>query len=179
MTQLVHAIAASGDRKAFTVLFEHFAPRVKGYLMRGGLPAAAAEELAQETMVVLWRKAATFTAAKGGVATWIFTIARNLRIDRHRQHPEVEHDAADLEDTSVDPAARPDDALDARQRENCVRHALCQLPAEQVCVIQLSYYAERPHERIAQELDLPLGTVKSRIRLAVRSLRRVLDMGEP
>ena len=177
MTELVRSIAATGDREAFAVLFKHFAPRVKGYLMHGGTSPAAAEELAQETMLVLWRKAHSFDPTKGGVATWIFTVARNLRIDHYRQNRDG--DSVGSNDDAVDPGAQPDDVVDARQQENRLRAALQQLSADQVCVLQLSYYAERPHERIAEELGLPLGTVKSRIRLAVKNLRRVLELHKP
>lgn len=184
MSELVKAVAATGDRQAFGVLFKHFAPRVKAYLMRGGSSAATAEELAQEAMVVLWRKAGSFDPEKAGLATWLFTIARNLRIDRRRQHRDdgggsVGGDAFELDDLAVDEAVTPDERLDARRREDRLRAALGQLSRDQVCVIQLSYYAERPHERIARELGLPLGTVKSRIRLAVNNLRRLIDIRKP
>ncbi len=184
LIELVKAIAATGDRQAFAVLFKHFAPRVKAYLMRGGSSAASAEELAQETMVVLWRKAGSFDPEKAGVATWIFTIARNLRIDRHRQH-RVERAGSDdagtvdLDDEAIDLAASPDDRLEAREREHRLHAALRQLSRDQVCVVQLSYYGERPHEGIARELGLPLGTVKSRIRLTVNNLRRLIDTQKP
>ena len=182
LNELVRAVAADGDRQAFAVLFKHFAPRVVTYLVRGGTPAASAEELAQETMVMLWRKAASFDPARAGVSTWVFTIARNLRIDRHRRGG----DSADLGDPGEadleahpDPAASPDEELDARQRERRVHAALRQLAPEQARVLHLSYFAETPHAEIARELGLPLGTVKSRIRLAMTHLRRLIDATEP
>jgi len=182
LNELVRAVAANGDRQAFAVLFKHFAPRVVTYLVRGGTPAASAEELAQETMVVLWRKAASFDPARAGVSTWIFTIARNLRIDRHRRG----NDAADAGDGAEadldahpDPAAAPDEALDARRREGRIHDALRRLSPEQARVLHLSYFAEAPHAEIARELCLPLGTVKSRIRLAMINLRRLVDATEP
>jgi RNA polymerase sigma factor (sigma-70 family) len=182
MNELVVAVAG-GDRQAFAVLFKHFAPRVKAYLVRGGTALASAEELAQETMVLVWRKAASFDPARAGCATWIFTIARNLRIDRHRQQGGAidgeDANAVDLDGHDpADPDAAPDDRLDARQRERRIRAALQQLSPDQARIIQLSYYAEKPHASIASDLCLPLGTVKSRIRLAVNNLRRLLEASE-
>ncbi len=182
LNELVRAVATNGDRQAFAVLFKHFAPRVVTYLVRGGTPAASAEELAQETMVTLWRKAASFDPARAGVSTWVFTIARNLRIDRHRRGGDSvdagDAGEADL-DAHPDPAGSPDEELDARQRERRVHAALRQLAPEQARVLHLSYFAEAPHAEIARELGLPLGTVKSRIRLAMTHLRRLIDATDP
>ncbi len=184
MNDLVRAVAASADRQAFAILFKHFAPRVATYLTRGGTPAASAEELAQETMVQLWRKAASFDPACAGVSTWVFTIARNLRIDRHRRagNAGLAGDSAggatDLEE-HADPAASPAERLEAAQRERSVRAALRQLSPEQARVLQLSYFAEAPHAEIARDLRIPLGTVKSRIRLAMINLRRLIDAQPP
>ena len=182
LNDLVRAVAASGDRQAFAVLFKHFAPRVAAYLVRAGTPVATAEELAQEAMVVLWRKAASFDPARAGVSTWVFTIARNLRIDRHRRggDADVAGDGAEADlDAHPDAAASPDEELDARQRERRVRAALRRLSPEQARVLHLSYFAESPHAEIARDLCIPLGTVKSRIRLAMINLRRLIDATEP
>jgi len=182
LNDLVRAVATNGDRQAFAVLFKHFAPRVVTYLVRGGTPAASAEELAQEAMVVLWRKAASFDPARAGVSTWVFTIARNLRIDRHRRGGDADlaGDSAEAElDSHADPAASPDEELDARQREQRVRAAVRKLSPEQARVLHLSYFAESPHAEIARELCIPLGTVKSRIRLAMINLRRLIGATEP
>ena len=180
MNDLVRAVAENGDRQAFAILFKHFAPRVATYLMRAGTPAASAEELAQEAMVQLWRKAASFDPARAAVSTWIFTIARNLRIDRHRRSNsaglEGDDDGAAIDlDAHADPADTPEESLAALQRERSVRAALEQLAPEQARVLQLSYFAESPHAEIARDLSIPLGTVKSRIRLAMQNLRRLID----
>lgn len=176
LSGLMTAVGA-GDRQAFAVLFKHFAPRVKAYLMRAGTSPENAEELAQETMALVWRKAWSFDAARAGVSTWIFTIARNVSVDRHRrQGDDDEHEAIDLDrHDSADPGESPDEAFDARQRERRVRAALAQLSPEQARIIELSYFAESAHAAIAEELSIPLGTVKSRMRLAVNHLRRLLD----
>ncbi len=170
---LLLAVARERDRNAFQRLFAHFAPRLKAYLMRLGASGAVAEDLAQETMLALWRKAALFDPAKASAATWTFTIARNLRIDaiRREKRPEIDPN---------DPALVPDEAEGAdngiarAQAEAKLRAALTELPREQMEVVQLSFFADKPHSVIASELGLPLGTVKSRLRLAMARLKGAL-----
>jgi RNA polymerase sigma-70 factor (ECF subfamily) len=174
----MHAVAQAGDRPAFAALFRHFAPRIKGFLVRGGADEALAEELTQETMVALWRRAASFDPARAQVSTWLYTIARNLRIDHHRRNvggPVEAPDDWDPEQQPADAHLTPDELLLANQRERGVQQALAELPAEQAQVLRLSFFDEHPHSRIAQDLGIPLGTVKSRIRLAVTQLRRILE----
>ncbi|MEF7615867.1 sigma-70 family RNA polymerase sigma factor [Aquincola sp. MAHUQ-54] len=193
LNELASAVATHGDRQAFAALFKHFAPRVKAYLMRSGSAEALAEELAQETMVSVWRKAASFDPARAQVSTWIFTIARNLRIDHHRRQGGAlaegiaataapaadEADAPGLEPQTPCPLPALDEQVGAREREHGVRQALAQLPSEQAQLLRLSFFEGQPHAWIAGELQIPLGTVKSRIRLAVKQLRRLLDRFEP
>lgn len=175
LSELLRSVAVQQDRQAFALLFRHFAPRVKSYLMRGGSAEGLAEELAQETMVSVWRKAALFDPRHAGVSTWIFTIARNLRVDHFRRHGAqlAGADEGEAEDIA-DEAPALDEQLDAGRRERCVRAALKQLSPDQAEVLRLSFYEELPHARIASELGIPLGTVKSRVRLAVNHLRRLL-----
>jgi RNA polymerase sigma-70 factor (ECF subfamily) len=174
----MRAVATSADREAFAALFKHFAPRIKGFLMRTGCNDATAEELTQETMVALWRRAASFDPSRARLSTWIFTIARNLQIDQHRRGHNATASGADAWDADQQPAdldLSPHQQVQAAQREANVRHALAALPPEQVAVLQLSYFEDEPHARIAAVLGIPLGTVKSRIRLAVAQLRRHLE----
>jgi RNA polymerase sigma-70 factor (ECF subfamily) len=171
---LVCAIAANQDRQAFALLFKRFAPRVKAYLMRSGMGASAAEEVAQEAMLSVWRKAAYFDPARGGVSTWIFTIARNLRIDRLRK--ERLPDTFDVEPSEeADPPPSAEATVLAVERDARVRQALGALPEEQAVVVRLSFLSDKPHGEIARELGIPLGTVKSRVRLAMKRLRDMLD----
>jgi len=172
------AVAEAADRRAFAALFRHFAPRIKGFLVRAGTDEALAEELSQETMAVLWRRAASFDPARAQVSTWIYTIARNLRIDHQRRQPGVATDDApdwDAEQQPADAHLAPEERLHAAQRERGVQQALAELPPEQAQVLRLSFFHEQPHSRIAQDLGIPLGTVKSRIRLAVTQLRHILE----
>jgi RNA polymerase sigma-70 factor (ECF subfamily) len=174
----MRAVAEAADRPAFAALFRHFAPRIKSFLMRGGADEALAEEVAQETMVVVWRRAATFDPSRAQLTTWLYTIARNLRIDHHRRSTggsAETFDAWDPEQQPEDAHLAPDALLHAVQRERGVHRALAELPPEQAQLLRLSFFEEHPHSRMAQDLGIPLGTVKSRIRLAVKQLRRTLE----
>jgi RNA polymerase sigma-70 factor (ECF subfamily) len=176
LNALVVAVGRARDRAAFKELFDHFAPRVKGYLMRLGAGGAVAEDLAQEAMLTLWRKAELFDPEKASASTWIFTIARNLRIDAIRKERRPEIDANDP--TFLPEAERQaDETMDWAKAEDRLKLALADLPREQAQIIELSFLADKPHSAIAAELGLPLGTVKSRIRLAMARLRLALGDG--
>ncbi|MBU6260987.1 MAG: sigma-70 family RNA polymerase sigma factor [Burkholderiales bacterium] len=182
---LVQAVASRGDRQAYAALFKHFAPRLKSYLLRAGCAAGLAEELTQEAMLKVWRKAATFDPARAQASTWIFTIARHLHIDGHRRQgdaaaaPAWDDDAggadAGAPEVAADPEDGPERLLESGRREQRVRAALAHLSDEQAQILRRSYFDEQPHALIARDLGLPLGTVKSRIRLALNHLRRLLD----
>lgn len=174
--RLIGLIASRQDRAAFAALFEYFAPRIKTFMQRSGASEARAEELAQETMLTVWRKSALFDPAAASASTWIFTIARNLRIDAHRR----ERRGSDLEITDVaiefqvDDKPQPDDTLSAAQAETRVQVAMAELSDDQKRVIELSFFEEKAHAEIAAILAIPLGTVKSRLRLAMNRLRILL-----
>lgn len=172
----LRAVAEQRDKAAFAALFSHFAPRLKGYMIRQGASVAQADDLAQEAMVSVWRKAHLFDPAKAAPATWIFTIARNLRIDslRRERHPEVDADDPAVVNL-VDDADGADDKVNASQRSAMVRLALKGLPPEQAEVVRMSFFSDKPHSQIAEELGLPMGTVKSRLRLALKKVRAALD----
>lgn len=169
---LIAAVAAGRDRQAFMELFRRYGGRVKGYMLRGGAAPDAAEEAAQETLLAIWRRAETFDPARASAAAWIFAIARNKRIDLLRQLPK----APPLEEPSLlpDPPPAPDRALAAEDRDQTVRRALAALSEEQRQVVLLAFYRGYAHSEIAEHLSLPLGTVKSRLRLAFVKLREAL-----
>lgn len=171
---LIEAIAATADRAAFAELFAYFAPRLKSYLLRLGADAASAEEVVQESMLTVWRKAASFDSRQAGAATWIFTIARNRRIDRLRRERRPEIDAAD---PALVPSApgEADAAVWSGQVEQRLRAAIESLPGEQSDLIRRAYFEDLSHSEIAEVTGLPLGTVKSRIRLALQRLRERTD----
>lgn len=170
MSALLVAVGERQDRAAFAALFSHFAPRVKAYLMRAGDDRGRAEEVLQETFVAVWTRAATYDPGRASAATWIFTIARNRRIDAFRRERRPEFDRND-------PAFVPDpepggvDRVTARERSESLAAALAELSAEQREVLRLAFFEEDSHDAIATRLGLPVGTVKSRIRLAYGHLR--------
>ena len=174
MERLIVAIGQSRDRQAFSAVFAHFAPRIKAYLMRTGCEATAAEEVVQEAMVALWRRADRFDPSQANASTWVFTIARNKRIDmlRRERRPEI-----DPEDPALvrDPEVPADRTIESAQESDRVRSAMAALPAEQGDLLRMAYYEDKAHSVIAQEKGLPLGTVKSRIRLAMARLRKSLS----
>jgi RNA polymerase sigma factor (sigma-70 family) len=173
LEELIQRVARERDRTAFRGLFEHFAPRVKAYLMRLGATSQTAEDLAQEAMLTLWRKAQLFDPAKASAATWMFTIARNLRIDalRRERHPQLDRDDPSL---APDPEADAAVTLEVRESDEALRLAVTALPHEQAEIVLLSFFSDKPHSEIAAELHIPLGTVKSRLRLAMTRLRAAL-----
>ena len=174
---LIASVALHRDRAAFAELFAYFGPRVKAWMMRAGSNPTAAEELAQETMLAIWQKARLFDPARAGASTWIFTIARNLRIDalRRERHPsDLMPDPAEEADT----APQADRVLALSQQETRIRAALSLLPPEQADVIRKAFFEDKVHAEIEKELGIPLGTVKSRLRLAMTRLRGMLgDLG--
>jgi RNA polymerase sigma factor (sigma-70 family) len=174
--ELIGRVASSGDRDAFKMLFEHFAPRIKGFLLRTGCSAEEAEDVAQSTLIAIWRKADQFDPATTGAAAWIFTIARNLRIDSARRAARDGRlgRGVDLE-YEPDPGEPADLVMSRVEDAVRITAAIERLSADQSRVIRMSFIEERPHTEIAAALGIPLGTVKSRIRLAMSRLRDLLD----
>jgi len=170
------AVARRQDRAAFGQLFGHFAPRLKSWLIRTGSAPESVDDLVQDTFVLLWRKAEQFDPARARVAAWLFTIARNLRIDRHRGAGAawLALESAQVDDL-VDPGVSSEDRLDQARLGRNVRSALTQLNSEQRTLVQLSFYEDKSHSTIAAELSLPLGTVKTRLRAAAARLRQLLE----
>jgi len=173
---LVMAVATKRDRTAFARLFDFYAPRVYAYLLRLRLDPGVADELTQDVMTTLWQKAELFDRTKSSVGTWLFRIAHNRRIDVHRRSREDAVPEPRPTDTP-DPSPAPDDSLDMSQREASIRAALRLLPEEQLDLIRLAFFEGLSHGDIASQTGLPLGTVKSRLRLAFSRLRRSLEQG--
>ena len=165
------------DKAAFAALFEYFAPRIKSFLLRLGTDMSLCEEIAQEAMIMVWRRAETYNPSQSGASTWIFTIARNKRIDRLRRENRPMPDLADPA-FAPEPVETGEKTIFRQQEEEKIRHALKNLPEEQAKMIFSAYYEEKSHREIADESGVPLGTVKSRIRLALNRLRAHLDEPE-
>lgn len=173
LEDLLVAVGRDQDRLAFGALFGHFAPRLKTYLRRLGCDSGAAEEIVQEVMLLVWRRAETYDPVQASASTWMFTIARNKRVDslRREQRPEI-----DPNDPSLipDPVEAADHRVEVRESNARLRAALKELPPEQAELLRMAYFEDKPHSLISAEHGIPLGTVKSRLRLAMDRLRRAL-----
>jgi RNA polymerase sigma-70 factor, ECF subfamily len=158
------------DQAAFRAVFDYFAPRLKAFLMGQGTSPQMAEEVVQETMVRIWRKAGQYDPARAAASTWIFTIARNMRIDHLRKSNRPE---PDMNDPAFVPDPEPlaTETISQAQDSAQLYAAMAELSEDQRAVLKLSYFEEKAHPEIAEALGIPLGTVKSRIRLALKSIR--------
>jgi RNA polymerase sigma-70 factor, ECF subfamily len=171
--RLLTAVAERQDHLAFEQLFERFAPRIEAWLRRIGAAAPLAEDVTQDVMLALWQRAEQFDATRATASTWIFAIARNRLIDAFRRGGgEQESDAHSVVLPADDDTEH---SFYLTEIERHLRHAVALLPSEQSRLIEQSYFAEKSQSALADELDLPLGTVKSRQRLALGKLRRLLD----
>ncbi|MGQ9364744.1 sigma-70 family RNA polymerase sigma factor [Azospirillum sp. ST 5-10] len=173
LDDLLLAVGRERDRAAFAALFTQVAPRLKAYLRRQGSDPQQAEELVQDVMLLVWRRAELFDPVRASAATWIFTVARNRRVDLRRRESRPEVDPADPA-LVPDPAEPADRRLEAAQSAGRLRAALDDLPPEQAELLRLAYFEDKPHSAISVERGIPLGTVKSRLRLALERLRKVL-----
>ena len=175
---LLEKVGKTQDRAAYKALFEHFAPQIKYYAISNGL-ASQAEELVQEVFISIWRRSCLYDWRKAAASTWIFTIARNQRIDmlRKMQRSSAEM-AVETEDLWQIPGENEDEPVTSLHRlmsERRIRESLSHLPEEQITVIAKVYMEHKSHQMVADELDIPLGTVKSRVRLALNKLKVILQ----
>ena len=172
---LMAAVANQRDKAAYGRLFQHFAPRIVGFMERAGVGRTDAEEIAQDTLVSVWRKAELYDPRQAAVSTWVFTIARNLRIDMARRATRRRNGAAAMGEPEIELVDSAEDEAIAVERDARVRDAMKTLSREQATVLRLSFFSEKPHAEIARELGIPLGTVKSRVRLAMAKIRPLLE----
>ena len=175
--ELLVRVGRDRDKSAFAELFDYFAPRVKSFLLRFGTDMSLTEEIAQEAMIMVWRRAETYDPRQSAASTWIFTIARNKRIDRLRRE---NRPLPDMTDPAVMPESIETSEIQVArmQQEKKIRHALKNLPEEQAKMIYSAYYEDMSHREIAEKSGIALGTVKSRIRLALNRLRAHIDEEE-
>ena len=171
---LIARIAVSRDRDAYKTLFLYFGPRVKALMLKAGADHAQAEDLVQDVMMTVWRKVELYSSERGTVSTWIYTIARNARIDRLRRNSSRPYEDIEGMDLPSDDPSGEDEAF-ASQRAECVGQALTELPDDQKQIIELAYVHDMSQSEIADKLAVPLGTVKSRMRLAYRKLKIQLE----
>lgn len=172
---LLVKVGSHQDKAAFGALFSHFGPLLKGFLLKGGgVEPEQAEELVQETMIKVWRKAPSYAPTQAAASTWMYTIARNTRIDWLRKHAKKNHQtdelvAEDLFDENEE--SSPFTALIQTRNASNIREHLNSLPQEQLQVLTLMYFQGKSGQEVADELAIPLGTVKSRVRLALQKLK--------
>jgi RNA polymerase sigma factor (sigma-70 family) len=170
------AVGQSRDREAFQRIFAHFAPRLRSFLRRLRVPEGTLDDIVQDVMVNIWRRAASYDPAKASASTWVFTIARNRRIDlARRTRPEVDLDDPATVHEEADHAPLPDEQASHGQMSGLLQAALANLPGDQSDIVRLAYHRDMSHSEIATELGLPLGTVKSRLRLALAKLRQSME----
>ena len=175
MSNLLTKIAEERSDDAFQKLYSQYAPRVKTYMMQQGADPALAEELAQETLLTVWRKASQYSPDRGTAAAWIFTIARNLRIDKLRKDVRWQSLPDDQAEAIPSEAAGQDEMVLISQRRVRVQAALADLPPDQRAVVTLAYIEGLSHSEIAEKLMTPIGTIKSRMRLAYQKVRDALE----
>lgn len=173
--QLLTRLLTSNSKEDFIALFHYYAPKIKSYMMRGGFPADEADELAQETMLALWRNYRKYDSSQASANTWIFTIARNKRIDALRKKARPKPDDYTLEMMAT-PPLNPEEASSQSDMAKKMTEIMKKLPAEQSRIILLSYYQNKTHAEIAESENLPLGTVKSRLRLALTKLKQLMEV---
>ena len=175
-SECIQLIADNQDREAFTRLFRHFAPLMKAFAYSGSqLAASHADELVQDVMLKVWQKAGGFNPEKAGASTWIYTIARNCRIDMFRRLQKFDTPLT-AEDISVDEES-PEafQVLHQKRSADRVRELILTLPPDQAQILTKAYMEGKSHSEIAGDLDIPLGTVKSRVRLAIQKLQIQID----
>lgn len=168
---------ASGDKAAFVVLFDHFAPRIKSYFISRGMDEVAADDLAQEALLNVWRRASSYDPSQSAASTWIFTVARNKRIDilrKNQRRHAVSTDPNLMQDIEIDESPLQDSQIIAASEADIVKKAVDDLPEEQARMIRMSFFEDMTHNDIAEQTGIPLGTVKSRIRLALGRLKKAM-----
>lgn len=178
LAELLHRIANDRDDAAFSALFSHFAPKVRAYGLRHLRADGQAMELVQETMILVWRKAYLYDGSKGGASTWIFTIMRNVSFDMLRKVKSNREDCLSgdiwpLIDGEV--GDQEEEALQEQIQSQLLSY-IDLLPDLQQQVVRGVYLKQLTHQEIADQLNVPLGTIKSRLRLGLQKLRTHLEV---
>ena len=175
LTLCVELVGKNQDKLAFNSIFRHFAPRLKSFLVKAGSTDSQAEEVIQEVMIAVWTKSSTYDSSKSSVSTWIYTIARNKRIDKIRK--EKRHYLSESDEGLEIPVdSTQEKEIFSAQVSNSLKKYMSNLPEEQSKLLKLSYFYNKTHADISEELKIPLGTVKSRIRLALTKMRHLVEV---
>ena len=175
LTVCIDLIGKNQDKLAFNNIFRYFAPRLKSFLVKAGSTDTQAEEVIQEVMIAVWTKSSTYNSDKSSVSTWIYTIARNKRIDKIRK--EKRHYLSESDEGLEIPVdSTQEKEIFATQVSSSLKRYMSNLPEEQSKLLKLSYFYNKTHADISEELKIPLGTVKSRIRLALTKMRHLVEV---
>ena len=175
LSECLYEIAECQSKEAFQTIFKYFAPRLKSYLIKLGALENQAEEVIQEVMIAVWTKSASYDKAKSSVGTWIYTIARNKRIDKIRKEKRHYLTESD-EGLEIPVQSTQENEILSSQLSVKLKSYIENLPKEQGDLLKLSYFYDKTHVDIAEELNIPLGTVKSRIRLALTKMRHLVEV---
>jgi len=175
LTSCIELIGKNQDKSAFSSIFKYFAPRLKSFLVKAGSTDMQAEEVIQEVMIAIWTKANTYDSNKSSVSTWVYTIARNKRIDKIRKEKRHYLSESD-EGLEVPVDSTQEKEIFSAQISNSLKGYMSNLPEEQSMLLKLSYFYNKTHADISEELKIPLGTVKSRIRLALAKMRHLVEV---
>ncbi len=182
-SRLLERVGQERDESAFAQLFAHFAPLIKGFCLGNvntNFPADAADEIVQEVLFKVWQKAPSYDATKAAASTWIYTVMRNCRIDVMRRNRRTISDSGVIEIEDIWDEAADDQAyvyLQQASNETLIHNAFGQLPAEQRLVLNQVYMQGKTHQQISTETGLPLGTVKSRVRIGLKKMQLLMDVG--
>ena len=171
-------VAENRDRGAFAELFNHYAPLIRAYsLAREPGADLVADELVQEVLSRVWLKADKYNERLANLNTWIFTLARNCRIDYLRRNSRyaTEIDPTDIFNDIEDEGPSPFQQVQQTRAEESIHSGLKQLPREQAEILSKVYLEGKTHQQASDELKLPLGTVKSRVRLALKKLEVLIE----
>ncbi len=181
-SRLLERVGQERDENAFAQLFAHFAPLIKGFCLgnvNASFPADAADEIVQEVLFKVWQKAPSYDATKAAASTWIYTVMRNCRIDVMRRNKRTITDSGVIEIEDIWDEAADDQAyvyLQQASNEIIIQNAFKQLPTEQRVVLTQVYMQGKTHQQISTETGLPLGTVKSRVRIALKKMQVLIDV---
>tara|TARA_Y100001970_G_scaffold283401_2_gene398468 strand:+ start:86766 stop:87347 length:582 start_codon:yes stop_codon:yes gene_type:complete len=168
LKKLLISVAEQKDRASFVKIFSEFEQKIRAFVLKRGVGAGEVDDVVQETMVAAWRYAPSYDPDKGGVSTWIYTIARNKTYDHFNRSSRPEPDYSDP--SFVPDVETPENELEQSRLENLILKTVNNLPKEQALIVRMSFYEGKSHKTIAEDLSLPLGTVKSRMRLALKKI---------
>ena len=175
LSDCLQDIAENQSKDAFKTIFKYFAPRLKSYLIKLGAIDSQAEEVIQEVMIAVWTKSASYDKTKSSVGTWIYTIARNKRIDKIRKEKRHYLSESD-EGLEIPVESTQEKEIFSSEISVKLKNYIDNLPKEQGRLLKLSYFYDKTHADISEELNIPLGTVKSRIRLALTKMRHLVEI---